>query len=126
MWAACSKRAACTSTSERGLPDPRIGLTGPPHRRRLDPGIVLDPDAEVFRRAISIAAGGQQLWDVAPIHADVVQGPLTAECRKVAESVAEKGGEFAAVHLARGHRERAMVDRTDATGVSIAGADRGR
>src|SRR5262249_11033892 len=86
---------------------------------RAHSGIVLDPDAEVFQLAISVAASGQQLCDVPPIHADVVQGSLSAECRKVAESVAEKGGKFGAVHLARGHREWAMVDRAEATGVSI-------
>ena len=85
---------------------------------RAHPGIV-DPDTEVFQLATSSAASGQQLCNVPPIHADVVQGSLNAECRKVAETVAEKGGEFGAVHLARGHRERAMVDRAEAARVTI-------
>ncbi len=39
---------------------------------RAHPGIVLDPDADVFQLAISVAAGSKQLFDMAPVHADVV------------------------------------------------------
>ena len=34
--------------------------------------IVLDPDAEVLQLAIGAVAGGQQLFEMAPIHANVV------------------------------------------------------
>ena len=40
---------------------------------RAHPAIVLDPDAEVFQFAIGAVAGGQQLVEMAPVHADVVQ-----------------------------------------------------
>src|SRR5690349_18315748 len=40
---------------------------------RAHPGIVLDPDAEVFQLAIDAAAGGQQVLGMAPVHADEVQ-----------------------------------------------------
>src|SRR3984893_5740459 len=86
---------------------------------RAHPGIVLDPDAEVFQLAIDAVSGGHQLLDVAPVHADEVQGAVTAECREVPESLAEKGGEFGSVHLARGHRKGAMMDRAEATRVTI-------
>jgi hypothetical protein len=59
---------------------------------RAHPGIVLDPDAEVFQLAIGVAAGGQQLVDMAPVHADVLQRAVNAECREVAERLTQKGG----------------------------------
>src|SRR6202043_779485 len=37
----------------------------------------------------------------------------------VSESLAEKGGVFVPVHLARGHRKGAMMDRAEATRVTI-------
>src|SRR5271156_3849858 len=81
---------------------------------RAHPGIVLDPDAEVFQLAIGFATGSQQLFEMAPVHADEVQRAVDAECGEVAESLAEKGGELGSIHLARGHREGAMVDRAEA------------
>src|SRR5204863_6530371 len=78
---------------------------------RTHAGVVLDPDAEVFELAIDLAAGGQQLFGMAPVHENVVQRAFDAECREVVESLGEKGGEFGAVHLARGHREWPVMDR---------------
>jgi hypothetical protein len=46
---------------------------------RAHPGIVLDPDAEIFRLAIDAAAGGQQVFGMAPVHADEVQRTVNAE-----------------------------------------------
>src|SRR5271165_5888434 len=43
---------------------------------RAHSGIVLDPDAEIFQLAIDAVAGGQQLFDVTPVHADVLQGAV--------------------------------------------------
>jgi hypothetical protein len=86
---------------------------------RAHPGIVLDPDTEVFQLAIGVATGGQQLFDMAPVHADEVQRTVNAECGEVAESLAEKGCEFGSVHLARGHREGAVVDRAEATCMTL-------
>ena len=40
---------------------------------RAHSGIVLDPDAEILQLTIGLSAGGQQLAEMAPIHADVVQ-----------------------------------------------------
>jgi len=67
---------------------------------RAHPGIVLDPDADVFELVIRLAAGGQQLFDVAPVHADEMDGAVNAKGRQVAESFAEKSGEFGPIHLA--------------------------
>ena len=86
---------------------------------RAHPGIVLDPDAEIFQIAIDAAAGGHQLFDVSPVHADEVQSAVTAECREVPESLAEKGDEFRPIHLARGHREGTMVDRAETARMTI-------
>jgi hypothetical protein len=67
---------------------------------RAHPGIVLDPDADVFELVIRLAAGGQQLFDMAPVHADEMDGAINAKGREVAESFAEKSGEFGPIHLA--------------------------
>src|SRR5215471_6924570 len=77
---------------------------------RAHPTIVLDPDAEVFQLAIGVAAGGQQLREVTPVDADVMQRAIDTERGEVTESLIEKGGEFAPIDLARGHREGAMMD----------------
>src|SRR5205823_3167290 len=68
--------------------------------KRTHRGTALDPDNQVFQLAIGLAAGGQQLLEVAPVHAEVVQRAVEAECGEVAASLAEKGGEFGAAHLA--------------------------
>jgi FAD binding domain len=72
---------------------------------RPHPGIVLDPHNEVFQLAIYVTAGGQQLFDEAPVHAEVVQRAVDTGCGKVPDSLAEKGGEFGPVHFARCHRK---------------------
>ena len=87
--------------------------------QRAHPGIVLDPDAEVLQFAIGFGSGGQQLVEMAPVHADVVQRTGGTEGGKVVAGLGEKGGEFGLVHLARGHRERAMVDRAEAAGMPV-------
>jgi hypothetical protein len=48
-----------------------------------------------------------------------MQRALGAECRKVAESRGEKGGELGAVHFARGHQERTVMDRTEPARVTV-------
>src|SRR5438045_5237301 len=79
----------------------------------------LDPDAEVFQFAIDAAAGGQQLFGMAPVHADKVQRAIDAECDEVAEGLAEKGGEFDPGHLPASHREGAMMDRAEPARVAV-------
>ena len=44
--------------------------------QRTHPAIILDPDAEIFQLAIDIAGGRQQLGNVAPIHAEIMQGSI--------------------------------------------------
>src|SRR5204862_6210501 len=61
---------------------------------RAHPGIVLDPDAEVFQLAINAAPGRRQLFDMAPIHADEVDRAVSRERRQVVESLLEKVGEL--------------------------------
>src|SRR6516165_1311325 len=86
---------------------------------RAHPGIVLDPYGEIFQLVICLATGGRQLRDVAPIDADVVQRTIDAGTGEVAKSPAKKADEFGSVHLALGHRERAMADRAEATGMAV-------
>src|SRR5215468_2620582 len=40
---------------------------------RAHPGIVLDPDANIFEPGLGLTAGCEQFADVAPIHANVEQ-----------------------------------------------------
>src|SRR5215469_16581578 len=41
--------------------------------KRAHPGIILDPNAEVLDLAVDAVGGAEQLCDMAPIHADVMQ-----------------------------------------------------
>ena len=54
-----------------------------------------------------------------PIQADKVDRTIGAEGGEVAKSLAEKGGEFGRVHLARRHRKGAMMDRAEAARVTV-------
>src|SRR5205814_1707518 len=45
---------------------------------RAHSAVVLDPDAEIFQLAVCRSAGDQQLLEMAPIHAHVVQRALDA------------------------------------------------
>src|ERR1700732_4751270 len=72
---------------------------------RAHAGIVLDPDAEVLQFTVGFGTGGQQLVEMAPVHADEVQRARGAEGGEIAAGLGEKGGEFGFIHLARGHRE---------------------
>jgi len=56
---------------------------------------------------------------MAPVHADVVQRPRCTEGGQVPQNLTEKGGESGLVHLARCHRERAMVDRAEAARMAV-------
>src|SRR6202022_4340552 len=78
---------------------------------RAHAGIVLDPDAEVLELARGLGTGNQQLVEMAPVHANEVQRSRGTEGGKVAAGLGKKGGVFRFVHLARGHRERRVVDR---------------
>jgi len=72
-----------------------------------------------FDFAIGISAGRQQFVEVAPVHADEVQRSAGTVGGEVAACLSEKAGEFGLVHLARSHRERAMVDRAEAARVPV-------
>src|SRR5262249_44935021 len=54
-----------------------------------------------------------------PVHADEVDRAIAAEGREVAEGLGQKGGEGRFVHLARSHREGAMVDRAEPARIPI-------
>ena len=56
---------------------------------------------------------------MAPVHADVVQRPGGTEGDEIAEGASEKSSEFGFAHLARGHRERTVMDRTEAARVTV-------
>ena len=86
---------------------------------RTHTGVVLDPDAEVFQLAVDPAADGQQVFDMTPVHEQIMQRAIDAEGREVATRLVEKGGEFGPIHLARGHRERAMMDRAETAHVTF-------
>src|SRR5215469_10987457 len=87
--------------------------------KRAHPCIVLGPDAEILELAVGRAGGGQQFFEMAPVHADVVQRPGRTEGDEIAEGANEKSSEFGFVHLARCHRERTVMDRTEAARVTV-------
>src|SRR3984893_17316954 len=56
---------------------------------------------------------------VAPVHAEEVDRAVGAEGREGLGGLAEKGNEGRLVHLPRGHREWAMVDRAEAAHMAL-------
>jgi hypothetical protein len=56
---------------------------------------------------------------MAPVHADVVQRPSCTEGGQFPQSLTEKSGEFGLVHLTRGHREGAVVDRAETARMTV-------
>src|SRR6516225_4525688 len=58
--------------------------------QRAHSGIVLDPDAEILQLAIGLAPSGQQLAEMAPIHADEVMDPSAVKAARLPQTWARK------------------------------------
>src|SRR5260370_3899953 len=54
-----------------------------------------------------------------PIHADKMERAIGAKRGKVLQNLAQKRSELGSVHLARSHREGAMVDCPEAACVTV-------
>ena len=62
---------------------------------------------------------GEQLAHMAPVHADEVESAVHTVPGEEPEGARQELGELVLVHLARGHREFAMVDRTKPADMAI-------
>jgi hypothetical protein len=74
------------------------------------PRVPLVPDRQVDHGRINLPPDVDQLADMAPVHADEVQAPLTREAGGMAEAKAQEGAELAVGHLAAGEGEFGVTD----------------
>ena len=73
-------------------------------------GIRFHPNGKIECGTIDLLTGLEQLTDVAPIHADKVNGAIARYRRGFAERILQKFNKFAAGKLAGAHNEFAMLD----------------
>lgn len=73
------------------------------------PAIVLGPDDQVLHLVIDRTAGGEDLGQVAPVHADEVDRPVHAVIGQKLECGGQETCELLGRHLGRGHRELAVL-----------------
>jgi hypothetical protein len=83
------------------------------------PGVVLGPDADVFELRVNAGCGRKEFCHVAPVYADVMQRAVDTVAAEQGTSVIEKQREFRLGHLARGHLELAMSNRSEAAYVAV-------
>ena len=72
-------------------------------------GVRLDPHRQIQHLAIGLFAGLDQLAQVSPIHADIMERSLAGMSCRVAEGLDQKSNEFLSRHFARSHGEFAML-----------------
>jgi hypothetical protein len=78
--------------------------------KRSHAAIVLVPNTKIQERGIDRTARGKGLVKVAPIHANVVEGPVARNLRHPLENALQKAGKLLIGHLARGHCELPVAD----------------
>ena len=72
-------------------------------------GVRLDPHHEIEHLAVGLLAGFEQLAQMSPVHADIMDGARAGMGRRVAEGLAQESDVFLSRHLARRHGEFAML-----------------
>jgi len=82
-------------------------------------GIGLGPDAQVLQLGIDLVTGRHHFDDVAPVHADVMNGCVRAVCDQMPEHRREEAGEGFLAHLATRHGEFAMPDDALAADMAV-------
>src|SRR5947208_7468049 len=86
---------------------------------RAHASIGLVPDTEVLELAIDLAAGGEHLPHVAPIHADLMDRAINGVLGETLKHRFQKCDEFGLVHLAAAHGKIAMTNATEATDIAV-------
>src|SRR5258708_8398547 len=86
---------------------------------RAHAGIALVPDTEVLELAVDLAAGGQHLPHVPPIHADLMDRAVDGVLGEALKHRLQEIREFGLAHLATPHGKIAMTNATEATDVAV-------
>src|SRR5438094_4745934 len=86
---------------------------------RAHAGIALVPDTEVLELAVDLAAGGEHLPHMPPIHADLMDRAINGVLRETLKHRFQKCDEFGLVHLAAAHGKIAVANATEATDVAV-------
>ena len=81
--------------------------------------VVLDPDDQVLKFREDGLARCEDLGQMAPVHADVVDRSLDTVRGQRREGLLQKRGERLAVHLPGGHGELAVFDAAQAAGMPV-------
>ena len=87
--------------------------------KRAHAPVALNPNTQVKKIEASGATGGKYLAHVAPVHAGVDDGAAGGVRAGKLECFRQEARELIFAHLARGHRELAMLDRTAAADVTL-------
>src|SRR5207248_9655786 len=104
------------------------GATGLPHEHqfmlraveRAYTGVGLVPDTEVLE-LVELAAGGEHLPHVAPVHADLVDRAVNGVLGEPIKDRFQEGRELDFAHLAAAHGELAMTNATEPTDIAVDG-----
>src|SRR2546423_7677533 len=106
-----------------GLPHEHQFMLGAVERAYTGVGLV--PDTEVLELA-ELAAGGEHLPHVAPVHADLVDRAVNGVLGEPIKYRFQEGRELDLAHLAAAHGELAMTNATETTDVAVDGHVVGR
>src|SRR5947208_4948303 len=109
------------------------GAPGLPHEHqfmlraveRAHAGVGLVPDTEVLE-LVELAAGGEHLPHVAPVHADLMDRAVNGVLGEPIKDRFQEGRELDFAHLAAAHGELAMTNATEPTDIAVDGHVVGR
>src|SRR6516164_10468077 len=87
--------------------------------KRSHTRISLVPDTQVLELAVDLAAGGQHLPHVPPIHADLMDGAVNRVLSEAAKHRFQECCKFSLTHFAASHCELAMPDAAEPADVAI-------
>src|SRR5438128_1230485 len=76
-------------------------------------GIVFGPDAQVLQLGVDGLRRVQQFPDMPPVHAQVMERPVAAIMDEERADTSQEVGKRPLIHLARCHREVAMMDAAE-------------
>src|SRR5437588_5753824 len=103
------------------------GGPGLPHEHQLmlraiettHAGIALVPDTQVLELAVDLAAGGEHLPQVPPIHADLMDRAVDGVLGEALKHRLQEIREFGLAHLATAHGKIAMTNATEAADIAV-------
>jgi hypothetical protein len=86
---------------------------------RTHPSVALCPHDQVLEFAVNGFPGGEQLFNVTPVHANEMNGATARPARRMTERSSQKCFKLRRGHLARGHCEITVLDRAQPRRVAV-------